>query len=171
MPFGLAFLTKERSRNWSKNSRKSLQDYLKLNGDVNMNTENGSYKRLAERLDNLPNGFPSTEDGAELRVLAYLVTPEEADLAAELPMTLETADQIAQRLGLEHTPTRQMLKSMVKRGLIKAGKADEGLGYGLLPFVVGIYENQIGSFDEEFARLLEDDYQRSVARGLNVEPA
>ena len=136
-----------------------------------MNTENGSYKRLAERLDNLPNGFPSTEDGSELRVLAYLFTPEEADLAAELRMTLETADQIAQRLGLEHTPTRQMLKSMVKRGLIKAGKADEGLGYGLLPFVVGIYENQIGSFDEEFARLFEDYYQRSFARALNVQPA
>ena len=38
------------------------------------------YKRLAERLDALPNGFPPTEDGAELRLLAHLFTPEEAGL-------------------------------------------------------------------------------------------
>ena len=40
------------------------------------------YKHLAERLDALPNAFPSTEDGIELRLLAKLFTPEEADLAA-----------------------------------------------------------------------------------------
>ena len=36
------------------------------------------YRRLAERLDALPAGFPATADGAELRVLAVLFTPEEA---------------------------------------------------------------------------------------------
>jgi len=39
------------------------------------------YKRLAERLNALPNGFPPTEDGAELRLLEKLYTPEEAALA------------------------------------------------------------------------------------------
>ena len=29
-----------------------------------------AYKKLAERLDALPNGFPPTEDGVELRLLA-----------------------------------------------------------------------------------------------------
>ncbi len=33
------------------------------------------YKSLAERLDALPNGFPPTADGAELRLLVYLYTP------------------------------------------------------------------------------------------------
>ena len=33
------------------------------------------YKKLAERLDALPNGFPPTEDGAELRLLAKIFTP------------------------------------------------------------------------------------------------
>ena len=40
------------------------------------------YKSLAERLDALPNGFPPTADGAELRLLVYLYTPEQAALAA-----------------------------------------------------------------------------------------
>ena len=42
------------------------------------------YKRLAMRLDALPNGFPPTDDGSELKLLAKLFTPEEADLAVEI---------------------------------------------------------------------------------------
>ena len=33
------------------------------------------YRTLAQRLDSLPNGFPPTEDGVELRLLAHLFTP------------------------------------------------------------------------------------------------
>ena len=39
------------------------------------------YRELAARLDELPHGFPPTDDGAELRLLAKLFTPEEAALA------------------------------------------------------------------------------------------
>ncbi|MCZ7540040.1 MAG: hypothetical protein M5U29_09030 [Anaerolineae bacterium] len=45
------------------------------------------YRRLAARLDALPNGFPPTEEGIELRLLAKLYTPEQAALAAELRLT------------------------------------------------------------------------------------
>ena len=49
-----------------------------------------AYRHLATRLNELPNGFPPAPDGAELRLLAYLFTPEEAALAAQLRLTLET---------------------------------------------------------------------------------
>ena len=42
------------------------------------------YKRLAERLNALPNGFPPTDDGRELKLLAKIFTPEQAELAAQL---------------------------------------------------------------------------------------
>jgi ferredoxin len=129
------------------------------------------YKRLAERLDTMPNGFPPTDDGSELRLLAKLFSPEEASLASQLRMKMETAAQIAERLGLEYEPTRQLLKGMTRRGLIRAGKTDEGVGFGLLPFVVGIYENQIGNFDEELARLFEAYYQRSFSQALAMQPS
>jgi Na+-translocating ferredoxin:NAD+ oxidoreductase subunit B len=124
----------------------SLCDYPKDKGEVNMTAESDPYKRLAERLDSLPNGFPPTDDGSELRLLAKLFSPEEASLASLLIMKLETAGQISERLGLDYNTTRQLLKNMARRGLIKAGKTDQGFGYGLLPFVVGIYENQLGNF-------------------------
>jgi ferredoxin len=138
---------------------------------MNPINQHDPYKQLAKQLDCLPNGFPPTEDGIELKLLARIFSAEEAELASKLLMKLETAEQIASRLGSEYQPTRQLLKSMAHRGLIKAGKAEGGLGYGLLPFVVGIYENQIAHLDKEFASLYEDYYKRSFTKVLGVQPA
>src|SRR5512143_3081744 len=129
------------------------------------------YRQLATRLNELPNGFLPAPDGAELRLLAYLFTPEEAALAAQLRLTLETPAEIAARLGGDAPALRQQLKSMVTRGLIAAGRAPSGgLGYGLLPFVVGIYEMQAGRIDAELAQLFEDYYGQTFRRALNQQP-
>ena len=128
------------------------------------------YKKLAERLDALPNGFPPTEDGVELRMLAKLFTPEEAELASQLRLTREVPEQVAERLGREVAEVRGLLKGMARRGLISAGRTEAGLGYGLLPFVVGIYENQVGTIDREFALLFESYYKQAFARAMTTQP-
>ena len=128
------------------------------------------YQHLAHRLDELPNGFPPTPDGVELRLLAYLYTPEEAELAASLRLTLETPEQVAARLGSDPRTTRSQLKSMARRGLINAGRAEGGLGYGLLPFVVGVYEMQVARLDAEMARLFEEYYHQAFGAILAVQP-
>jgi electron transport complex protein RnfB len=128
------------------------------------------YQQLAKRLDTLPNGFPAAADGAELRLLAKLYTPEEAALAAQLRMTRETPAQIARRLGGDVHELRDRLKSMARRGLIAVGPVEDGLGYGLLPFVVGIYENQGPVLDAELAQLFEDYYRQAFVHGTAIEP-
>ncbi|MGD2026449.1 MAG: 4Fe-4S binding protein [Anaerolineales bacterium] len=128
------------------------------------------YKLLALRLDALPQGYPATKDGAELRLLEKLFTPEEAELAAMLRLTLETSQEVAARIGGDPKETRLMLKGMAKRGLIRAGKIEKGLGFGLLPFVVGIYEYQAGRMDEELAALFEEYYQQAFTSVLEMEP-
>ena len=130
-----------------------------------------AYKQLAKHLDSLPNGFPPTEDGSDLRLLAKLFTPEEAELAAQLRTSLETVDEIAARTGMESSRLRKQLKEMAKRGLIEAGTGSKGLGFKSLPFIVGIYEMQIDRLDEELARLFEDYYHTGAARMLSVQPA
>ncbi|MCK5315903.1 MAG: 4Fe-4S binding protein [Anaerolineales bacterium] len=128
------------------------------------------YKHLAERLDALPNAFPSTEDGIELRLLAKLFTPEEADLAARLRLTLETPAQIADRIGGDPDAHRIALKGMARRGLIAVGQSEHGLGYGLMPFVVGIYEMQAGRLDTELAKLFEKYYLQAFGQMLSIQP-
>ena len=133
--------------------------------------DDAPYRELAARLDELPNGFPPTDDGAELRLLAKLFTPEEAALAARLRLTLETPAEIAARVGGDPQALRAQLKEMAKRGLITAGRAPAGgLGFGVMPFVVGIYEMQAGRIDDELARLFEAYYQRSYRRSLAQQP-
>lgn len=135
------------------------------------------YKRLAERLDALPNGFPATDDGSELRLLAKMYTPEEASIASELRLTLETPNEIVARLKDNvHIPKdlkdlKMQLKNMARNGLIMAGRTDSGLGYGLMPFVVGVYEAQAGRIDTELANLFEVYYQKAFGQALNIQPA
>lgn len=132
---------------------------------------NNPYQQLALRLDELPNGFPSTPDGTELRILAHLYTPEEAELASKLRLTLETPAQIAARIGGDPQALSTQLKSMVRRGLIDAGRVEGGLGYGLLPFVVGIYEMQVASLDADMAQMFEDYYRQTFGRVLAIQPS
>jgi len=129
-----------------------------------------TYRPLAERLDALPNGFPPAPDGAELRLLARLFTPEEARLAVALRLTLETPEQLAARLDLPAAELKDQLRQMSRKGLITAGRAEGGLGFGLMPFVVGIYEAQAGRIDAELARLFEDYFQGAFHQLLAIQP-
>jgi len=133
-----------------------------------MNTN--PYKQLAQRLDALPNGFPATDDGRELKLLAKIFTPEEAELAALLIPSLETVEEIVARTGRDAAGLSSQLKGMSRRGLIEAGKKGGGLGFKLMPFVVGIYEAQVSTMDEELARLFEDYFQSSFRQMLAVKP-
>jgi electron transport complex protein RnfB len=129
------------------------------------------YRRLARSLDALPNGFPPAKDESDLRLLAKIFTPEEAALAAELRPELETVAQIAARLGSETQAITPLLKEMSKKGLITLGKTAEGrLGFGLMPFVVGIYEEQISRIDAELAELFECYYHQAFGRALEIQP-
>jgi len=128
------------------------------------------YRLLQQRLDELPNGFPPADDGSDLRLLARLFTPDEAALASKLRLTLETAAELAARTGADPKVIGPQLKGLASRGLIKAGRATGGLGFGLLPFIVGFYENQEPVIDAELARLVEAYYRRAFGRTLADGP-
>ena len=133
--------------------------------------DTNSYKNLAKRLDQLPNGFPPTQSGVELRLLAHLFTPQEAELAAQLRLTLETPEQLSERTGVTPEGLRKQLKQMARRGLINAGPIEGGLGFGLMPFVVGIYEMQGPTIDAELANLFEQYYFQAFGQTLAIQPA
>lgn len=128
------------------------------------------YENLALKLDALPNGFPPTEDRADIRLLEYLFEQDEAELGSHLTEVLESAAVIAERVGRDKQDVRDILKGMAKKGLIKANRIEGGFGFGLLPFVVGIYEYQAPRFDKKMAELFEDYYQKGFGRSLEIHP-
>jgi Na+-translocating ferredoxin:NAD+ oxidoreductase subunit B len=130
-----------------------------------------AYRDLARLLDSLPQGFPATESGAELEILRYLFSPEEARVALALSLKAETPELVAGKAGLEAGIVRSSLKSMVKKGLIEFEKAAGGIGYKLMPFVVGFYERQVGRMDKPFAELFERFYLEGLARAMTMKPS
>ena len=129
------------------------------------------YKKLARRLDAIPNGFPETESGIELKLLAKIYTLEEAAFASEMRLTRESAEQIARRAGRDPAKATVILENMVRKGLIRAKGEGEQRKFGLMPFVFGVYEFQLGRMDEEMARLFEEYYQSFADRVLSHSPS
>jgi electron transport complex protein RnfB len=129
------------------------------------------YRKLARKLDAIPNGFPQTESGVELKLLAKMYTVEEAALASEMRLTPETPEVIAQRTGRDPVATKSLLKIMVERGLIRGKREGEKRKFGLMPFVVGVYESQLERFDEEEALLFEEYYETFAKEVLSMTPS
>lgn len=113
------------------------------------------YRELARVLDTLPNGFPQTEDGVEIRILKKIFQPEEAELFGHLRLRFETPEQIAERTGRPLETIGLLLSRMWKKGQIFGVRLGEAQLYKMLPWAFGIYEFQLPHMDREFAELCE----------------
>lgn len=113
------------------------------------------YRRLADHLDTLPGGFAPSERGADIRLLKRLFTPAEADLATHLTLQREEARLIAARAGLPLDETARRLDEMAGKGLIFSVQLEDGPAlYQAVPFVVGIFEFQVGRLNSGLLRNL-----------------
>jgi electron transport complex protein RnfB len=114
------------------------------------------YNRLARVLDTLPNGFPSTESGVEIRLLKKIFTPEEADLFCDLKMTFETVEQIAERTGRSLDGLEERLTGMQERGELFGLDLGGIKFFKIMPWAFGIYEFQLSRMDRELAEMCEE---------------
>ncbi len=128
--------------------------------------ENEAYERLADALNALPNGFPRTESGVELRLLRRLVGPEEARFAAQLGRRAETAEEIAGRLGLGLEEVMTQLRAARQCRLVRTEGRGPERRYRLAPFLVGLWEEQVGKLDHETAHLFEQYMMVAGAKGI-----
>lgn len=104
------------------------------------------YRELADRLNAGSVGFPEPETENARRgwqeILEILYTPEEAALAAKLPVLPSSLKSIAARVGLGEEDLKNRLDRMADKGVVmdlvhpKTGK----VRYLLSPPVVGFFE-------------------------------
>ena len=127
-------------------------------------------RRLAQRLDAIPNGFPSTESGIELKLLAKIFTEEEAHLAAVMRLTKEPAESIASRAGVSLKDARRQLKAMARKGLILASKGKGELVYGLMPFVWASMKSSCHVWIRNWRRYLSSTTGRRGAVATSSRP-
>ncbi|NPU84484.1 MAG: 4Fe-4S binding protein [Syntrophaceae bacterium] len=116
---------------------------------------NDVYDQLAKVLDTLPNGFPRTDSGVEIKLLKRIFTPAQAELFGRLRLTFETVEEIAARTGMPVEGLKGALMDMARRGQLFTIKPGGVRYFRMLPWVFGIYEFQLDSMDREFAELNE----------------
>lgn len=114
------------------------------------------YEKLAEALDALPNGFPRTATGSDIKLLKFLYTENEAILAAELSGNLETVDEIAERLKMLPKEALAGLFNLLRQGKALMQEAEGKRKFRLAPFIVGSYEASGSRMNHEYATLVEN---------------
>ena len=128
------------------------------------------YKKLAQRLDEFPNGFPATESGVELKILKKIFSPAEAEFHLKLENGLHTAEEVAEKLDLPVEETRTTLDSMAEKGQIGSFKTGGRQKYMAVPFVIGIYEFQLKHIDKEMAELFEEYFPHLFQKVGDIKP-
>ena len=123
------------------------------------------YRKLAEKLDELPNGFPATDNGVEIEILKKIFTPDDAEMALKIRPVPETVEAIAQRLGKPVPEMRVILDEMAGKGQIGCFKFFGQQVYMFFPFAIGIYEFQLNRLDKQFVDLFEK-YAPTFLTGL-----
>jgi len=132
------------------------------------------WNRLAAILDKMPNAYPKTDGDEHIRLLQWIFTEEEAELACELKLRGETLVEISERVDYDSEVLLNLLETMHQKGQIRAWTSSRtGVRrYGLMPFAVGIYEEQLGRMDSDFAHRFEEFYLKDGFRTvLSTEPA
>lgn len=129
------------------------------------------YKKLREQLDQYSCGFPATESGVEFKILERLFTEEEAKMFLSLGLKVETPEEVAQRLELEPEAVSSILHQMSEKGSVFRWRSGETVKYGAMPFMLGIYEFQLGVMDGEMAGLYEQYFEEAfLGSTTTVEP-
>ncbi len=117
------------------------------------------YRKLAKVLDTLPNGFPTTENGVEIKLLKKIFAPDQADLFCDLRLKFETAEQVAERTGRPLEGLEEKLIGMKERGQIFGVDLGGTRIFKMAPWAIGIYEFQLPHLDKEFVEMNEQFYK------------
>jgi len=115
-----------------------------------------AYLRLAEVLDTLPNGFPKTDTGVEIKLLKKIFRPEDVELFCDLKLNFETAEQISERTGRPLEGLEDHLIEMRQRGQIFGANIGGIMVFKMVPWAFGIYELQLPHMDRELAEMCDE---------------
>lgn len=142
-------------------------------------TSHGVYSTLRERLDRYPVGAPGETTIYE--ILKILFTPEEAALAAKLPLKFSSLKQVAKRTGLSEDELAPRLAAMADKGMVFDLRLGGRTMYMLTPTMVGLFEFTLMRVREDIdqpalARFMhqyvvqEPDFVRQFLQGVRTTP-
>jgi Fe-S-cluster-containing hydrogenase component 2 len=124
------------------------------------------YEKLRARLDDWATGYPETESRIEIRLLERLFTEEEAELFMQLSPLLQKPADVAEHLDRDPHEISAMMEHMAQKGLLFRKRNGDLVRYSAVPYVVGIFEHQLGRMDEDFARDHEEYFETAFGHTI-----
>jgi len=124
------------------------------------------YEDLANALERLPNGFPRTAQGVEIRLLKEIFEPPEARMASLLGREGKSIDEVVGLTGLPPAEVQEKLFALAEHGFAWPMKRAGELRFRLAPFVIGIYEAQLERMDRRVAELVDEYMEAGGALGI-----
>lgn len=97
-----------------------------------------AYKQIQKRLEQMPVGAPGRKTIYEILKIIY--SPEEAELASQMPLSPKSLSRIARELGMSPDELRPRLEAMADKGMLVDIELDGKMRYMLAPTMVGVFE-------------------------------
>jgi len=124
------------------------------------------YEKLRLALQLRGGSMPALNCPEFIALVKYLFTPQEAELASELPILPTPIEGIIEKLGQSQEELRETLERMADNGVVFASDRENVRYYSLMPLLPGIFEMQFlkGTIDERSVRLahLFEGYYHAV---------
>lgn len=125
-----------------------------------------AYEKFRAKIDsNHPMPTPATDSRVELEILRNMMTEQEAEFACHLSLQPETIETIAQRAAAPPDRLREVLESLVRKGVVFKVYEDVPR-YSLVAMLPGIYEFQVGRMSPAMVRLFEQYYAEKLGRAV-----
>ena len=107
--------------------------------------EDKIYNRLADALGSRGGGFPAIKTPVFRELVEAIFTEKEAVMAALMPVSPFTADEMVEKTGQTPEAVSECLETMAKKGILYSALMGKKRIYHLLPMIPGILENQVMS--------------------------
>jgi Na+-translocating ferredoxin:NAD+ oxidoreductase subunit B len=128
------------------------------------------YRKLQQKLDQLPIAFPATESGVEIRILKHLFTPEQAQIALSMSFIPEPATVIHKRLKKKYPVLDELetvLDRMAVQGSIARSITREGVKiFSITMLAIGMFEFQVEhltkAFYEDFKQYIDEKFRDAL---------
>ena len=133
------------------------------------------YERLAEALKTRGGAAPVIRCREFYAILEELFTPEEAELACSMPLTLISAAELATEISGDPKAVEGLLESMANKGLLFTYERGGVMCYSLLVLLPGLFEMQfctgeVSERTKRLARLFEDYFAMMMRTAERAGP-
>jgi Na+-translocating ferredoxin:NAD+ oxidoreductase subunit B len=128
------------------------------------------YEKLRARLDEMTVGFPTTESGAEIRLLKQLFSGEEANTYLAMNNGYQFPAEVAQLLGEDEATVAARMLMMSQKGLLFRVRGRQGKPnkYRVLPWLIGIMDVQVDHLSKQYLKDAGDFFVNGLKKKTGI---